>query len=125
MIIHISAELQDVHILQLSTKITNLQELMNLGINGLNVPRHTIQSALYNNRHNINDAAHAVISDWALQYETKSMAYVNIIAGLQKCKMLQLATELRQWAEGEAFTDHISKESKFFLQKYFVIFFFM
>ena len=86
---------------------------MNLGINGLNVPRHSIQSAVYNHRDNIKDAAYAVISEWALQYETKSMAYVNIIAGLQKCKMLQLLTELRQWAEGEAFTEQISKESKF------------
>ena len=82
---------------------------MNLGINGLNVPRHTIQSVVFN----IKDAAHAVLSEWALQYKTKSKAYVNIIAGLQKCKMLQLLTELRQWAEGEAFTDQISKQSKF------------
>ena len=86
---------------------------MDLGIKGLNLPRHTIQSAVYNNKDGIQEAAHAVISDWALQYETKSMAYVDIIAGLQKCKMNQLASEMRQWAEGAAFTKDISKESKF------------
>ena len=86
---------------------------MNLGINGLNLPRHTIQSAVYNHRDNIKDAAHAVLSEWALQHKTKSMAYASMIAGLQKCKMIQLATELRQWAEGEAFTEQISKQSKF------------
>ena len=86
---------------------------MNLGIKGLNLPRHTIQSAVYNNKDCIQDAAHAVISDWALQYETKSMAYVDIIASLQKCKMNQLASEMRQWAEGVAFTEDISKQSKF------------
>ena len=113
MIICISAELEDSHILELSRRITNKQELMNLGIKGLNLPRHTIRSALYKNKDCIQDAAHAVISDWALQYETKSMAYVDIIASLQKCKMNQLASEVRQWAESAAFIEDISKQSKF------------
>ena len=118
MIIRISAELEDAHVLELSTRITNKQELMNLGINGLNLPRHTIQAALYNHRNNITDAAYAVISDWALQYKTKSEAYVDIIAGLQKCKMNQLASEMRQWTEGAAFTEQLSKQSKFNFFKY-------
>ena len=86
---------------------------MNLGIKGLNLPRHTIQSAVYYNKDYIQDAAHAVISEWALQCRDHSVAYRNMIAGLQKCKMTDLATELRQWAEGEAFTEQISKQSKF------------
>ena len=86
---------------------------MDLGIKGLNLPSHTIQSAVYNNKDCIQEAARAVISDWALQYETKSMAYVSMIAGLQKCKMNQLASEMRQWAESAAFTEDISKQSKF------------
>ena len=113
MIICISAELEESHILELSRRITNKHELMNLGIKGLNLPRHTIQSAVYNNKDCIQDAAHAVISDWALQHKTKSLAYVDIIASLQKCKMNQLASEMRQWAEGAAFMEQISKESKF------------
>ena len=86
---------------------------MNLGIKGLNLPRHTIQSAVYYNKDYIQDAAHAVISEWAFQYRDHSVAYINMIAGLQRCKMTHLATELRQWAEGEAFTEQISKQSKF------------
>ena len=113
MIICISAELEDSHILELSKRITSKQELMNLGIKGLNLPRHTIQSAVYNNKDCIQDAAHAVISDWAQKHETKSMAYENIIASLQKCKMNQLASEMRQWAESAAFTEDISQQSKF------------
>ena len=121
MIIRISAELEDSHVLELSTRITNQQELMNLGINGLNLPRHTVQSAVYNNRNSIQDAAYAVISGWALQHKTKSKAYVNIIPCLQKCKMTQLATELRKWVEGATFTEQISKESKFHFFKYHTI----
>ena len=68
---------------------------------------------MYNNKDCIQDAAHAVISDWAQKHETKSMAYENIIASLQKCQMNQLASEVRQWAEVAAFKEDISQQSKF------------
>ena len=35
-----------------------------------------------------------------------------MVAALKKCEMNQLATELRQWVEGAAFTEQLSKESK-------------
>ena len=73
----------------------------------------TIDAALYDNRDRIQDMAYSVLSEWAKQQETKSEAFANIIACLRKCRMIQLANELRQWAEGEAFTEQISKESKF------------
>ena len=117
MLIHISAELKDSHLVELSTRITSQQELMNLGIKGLNLPRHTIQSALYNHRDSIQDAAYAVISDWVLQYETRSKAFATLVACLQKCKMRQLATELRLWVEGADSTQEISKESRYNFSK--------
>ena len=112
-IIHISAELEDAHILELSKKFTNLQDLRTLGINGLNLPMETIDAALYDNRDRIQDMAYSVLSEWAKQQQTKSKAYANIIACLRKCQMIGLANELRQWVEGAAFTEQISKESKF------------
>ena len=113
MIIHISAELEDAHVLELSKKFTNLQDLRTLGINGLNLPMETIDAALYDNRDRIQDMAYSVLSEWAKQQQTKSKAFANIIACLRKCQMIELANELRQWVEGEAFTEQISKESKF------------
>ena len=104
--------LEDYHILELSTRITNQQELMNLGINGLKLPRHTIQSALYNHKGCIQDAANDVLSTWAQRYETPSEAYVNILAGLAKCKMNHLASQLREWSVGVASTWPISNERK-------------
>ena len=112
MIIRISAELEDSHILELSTRIISTQDLLNVGINGLNLPRHTIQSAVHNHKDSIQEAAYIVLTTWANQQETTAEAYINIIAGLKQCKMNQLATELRQWVEGAAFTEQISKESK-------------
>ena len=109
---HILAMLEDSHILALSTRITNLQELMNLGINGLNLPRHIIQSAVYNSKDSIHDATIDVLSSWVKQQANMSEAYVNILASLEKCKMTQLATQLREWAEGTADTCQTSKESK-------------
>ena len=97
---------------KLSTRITDRQELLNLGIIGLQLPRHIIQSALYNDRNSIQDAAFTVISDWVKQQKTRSEAYANITGCLQKCKMKQLATELRQWVEGAVPTE-ISREGKF------------
>ena len=98
--------------------ISNQQDLMKLAINGLKLPRDTVQSALYNNRNSIQDAAYAVISDWALQHRTKSKAYENIIASLQKCEMIHLAIELRQWAEGAASMEQISEKSELNLLKF-------
>ena len=112
MIIYISAALEDSHILELSTRITNQQDLMNLGINGLNLPRHNVQSALYNHRNSIQDAAYAVISDWAQKHESKPKALENIITSLQKCQMIHLAIELRQLAEGAASMEQISDKSE-------------
>ena len=105
--------LEDSHILELSTRITSTPDLLNIGINGLNLPRHTIQSAVHNHRDSIQEAAYTVLTSWANQQETKTEAYLNIIAALKQCKMNQLATELRQWVEGTAFTEQLSKESKF------------
>ena len=112
--------LEDSHVHELSTRITNQQDLMNLGINGLKLPRHTIQSALYNHRDSIQGAAYAVILDWMKQQDTRTEAFANIIDCLQKCKMNQLATELWQWAEGAVLTQ-ISSESKFVIQMYFIV----
>ena len=109
--IHISAQLEDTHILEPSTRITNTQDLLNLGIKGLKLPRHIIQSAVHNHKHNIQEAAYAVLTTWANQQETVLEAYVNIMAALKNCKMNQLATELRQWVEGVTLTEQISEES--------------
>ena len=73
---------------------------------------HKIQSELYNHKESIQDAAYAVISDWVKQYQHASEAYVNILASLEKCKMNQLASQLRKWAEVASDTGQITKESK-------------
>ena len=84
--------LEDAHILELSTRISSTQDLLNLGINGLNLPRHTIQSAVHYHKDSIQEAAYTVLTSWANQQETVAEAYINIVAALKQCKMNQLAT---------------------------------
>ena len=53
--------LEDSHVLNLSQRITSEQELRDLGTKALKVPEHIINTALYNHRTSINDAAHDVL----------------------------------------------------------------
>ena len=107
----IEGVLEDAHILELSTRIISTQGLLNVGINGLSLPRHTIQSTVHNHKDSIQEAAYTVLTTWANQQETVAEAYINIVAALNQCKMNQLATELRQWVDGAVHTSQISKES--------------
>ena len=68
---------------------------------------------MHNHKDSIQEAAYTVLTTWASQQETKAKAYINTVAALKKCEMNQLATELREWVEGAAFTEQLSKESMF------------
>ena len=91
---------------------------MNLGINGLEMPQDMIHSAVYNHKGSIKDAAHDVLSDFVRRFESKMDAYKYLMRGLHKCKMNQLAAEVRQWVEGGWDSQQISDESKYISYKY-------
>ena len=94
------ATLEDSHILKLSQYITSEQVLRELGTNGLGVPERTIDTALYNHRTSINDAAHDVLSTWRKQYQSSQEAYRNLQAGLKRAQMKDLAAKLQSWVQG-------------------------
>ena len=96
----VSGGLEDTHVLELSKRITNEQELKDLGIKALKLPKYIIQAALYNHRTSIQDAAHSVLSTWLKDQPSRKDAYRNLITGLQKAQMNQLAAELQYWVEG-------------------------
>ena len=80
--------------------ITSEQDLRELGTNGLGVPERTIDTALYNHRTSINDAAHDVLSTWRKQYQSSQEAYRNLQAGLKRAQMNDLAAKLQSWVQG-------------------------
>ena len=109
--------LEDLHVLNISQRVTSEQELRNLGTKALKVPEHIIDTALYDNRTSIQDAAHDVLSTWRKQYQSSQGAYLDLLAGLKRAKINQLVTQLRKWVQGTEDVSQISDESKL-LEKY-------
>ena len=73
----ISGILEDWHMLNLAHRITNEQELRDLGTRALKVPEYITNAALYNHRTCIQDAAHEVLSTWRKQQVNDQEAYVD------------------------------------------------
>ena len=101
--------LEDSHILDLSKRITGEEELLTLGIKGLELPDFKIKSALYDNKQ-IQSAAYEVLSSWRQQYENSQEAFQNLIAALVKVEMNQLAAQLQEWTHGTAMSSQLAPE---------------
>ena len=96
----IAGSLTDAHVLELSKRITSEEELMDLGIKVLGLPEFVIKTALFDNREKLQAATHELLSRWLKQQNNRLEAYMNLQVGLRKCRMNQLAMELKQWVEG-------------------------
>ena len=106
MMLFISDTLEDSHILNLSQRITSEQDLRELGIRVLGLQEHITNTALYNHRTSIQDAAHDVLSTWRKQYQSSQEAYMDLKTGLKRAQMHQLAAQLRKWVEGDSPESH-------------------
>ena len=107
-----SGSLEDVHILELSKRITNEPDLMELGVKVLQLPDFIVKTALYNKKE-IQSATHEVISDWSKQQTNTFGAYTALKEALEKSKFTSLAGVLQQWVEGTVQHLDISGQSKF------------
>ena len=81
--------LKDVHLEKVSSLITNPKELKTLGIEGLELPPSTIDSALTHYPGDIRMAAHSVLSEWRRKYEDQSEAFWDLVAALKKYYRLE------------------------------------
>ena len=88
-----ATELTDEHLLNLSKRITGEEELMDLGIKVLDLPRRTIQSAL-SDKKEIQPAAFKILNSWQEKQENAEEAFITLCTLLRKNNMNQLATEL-------------------------------
>ena len=79
--IHVSLSdtLDDVHILELSKRITSESDLMELGIKGLRLEKFLIEAALYRHPKDIQDAALDVLSEWMKQQRNMTDAYTTLL----------------------------------------------
>ena len=108
----ISDSLQDEHVLDLSKRITDGNELMEFGIKVLTFKEDTIKAAMYDYSDSIQAATHKLLSKWLKQQPTRQQAYINLQTGLKRAQMNQLAAQLRKWVEGIDEQPQISGERK-------------
>ena len=105
--------LTDEHILELSKRITDSEELMDLGIRVLKLPESKLRAELYNQHNWIQGATLAALSTWLKHQNTRQEAYRNLCDALTKAEMNHLASELRTWVGGAAESSGVSCDCKF------------
>ena len=96
----ISESLQDENVLELSKRIPDRNGLMDFGIKVLSFPKYTINQALHDHHNSIQAASHELLSEWLARHSSRQEAYVNLLEGLKRAQMEQLATELQSLVQG-------------------------
>ena len=87
-------ELTDARMVLLSSEITSKSTLRNLATVGLNVESAIINRALTNNKDDISEAAHTVLTEWRNRQPNKSIAYTRICEVLTRRKLEMLITAM-------------------------------
>ena len=111
----ISDSLQDEHILELSKRIPDGNELMEFGIKVLMFKEDTIKAAMFDHRDSIQAATHKLLSKWLNQQPNRREAYMNLRVGLNRAQMNQLASNLRVYVEGTDIIPQLIDERKWIL----------
>ena len=96
----ISDSLQDEHVLELSMRIQDRNELMEFGIKVLTFKEDTIKAAMYHQSDSIQAATRELLFKWLAQQPSRQEAYMNLQTGLKRAQMNQLAAELQSWIQG-------------------------
>ena len=89
--------LTDIHILHLSQRITNQNDLLTFGIDILDLPKYKVDSAITNHRE-IGSAVYDVLKTWFKAQHDRKQAYTVLYNSLRENKWDLLATELQKWA---------------------------
>ena len=77
-ILFVSDSLQDEHVLDLSKRITNGEELMDFGIKCLGLPDFKIKTAMYDHSDSIQAATYELLSTWMKKQTDRQEAYKNL-----------------------------------------------
>ena len=111
-VLFISGSLLDQHVLELSKRIPDGNELTEFGIKVLTFKEDTIKAAMYDHSGSIQAATRKLLSKWLKQQLTRQKAYINLLTGLKRAQMNQIAAQLRKWVEGIDHPSQISGERK-------------
>ena len=86
---------------------------MDFGIKGLGLPK-------YDHSDSIQAATYELLSTWLKKQTDRQETYKNMLAGLKKAQMNQLAANLRTWVEGSGVISQTIDQSKFILSTLFI-----
>ena len=89
-----SGSLTDVHLWELAQRIVSEHQLQEIGLKVLKIPLHTIRTALYNKRDNINVAALEVLETWGFDQPNPEAAYTTLYKELKNHGWGELAAEV-------------------------------
>ena len=95
----ITENLTDIHVLKLAERVTNVNDLQQLGVEILDLPKYTVDAAVTNSRNSIQSAVYDVLRTWMKRQSTRREAYDTLMKALLENKWDNLATELREWPE--------------------------
>ena len=85
--------------LKIAERVTNVNDLMMLGVEILDLPKYTVDAAVTNHRNSIQSAVYDVLRTWMRRQNTRREAYDTLMKGLLENKWDNLATELQGWPE--------------------------
>ena len=93
---------------------------MDFGIKCLSLPDFKVKTAMYDHSDSIQAATHELLFTWLKKQTDRQEAYKNLLAGLKRAEMNQLASNLRIWVEGSGVISQILEESKWMMIVYIV-----
>ena len=97
--IHCPGILEDVHVLELAQKFTNMSDLRTLALIGLKLKGYSVDATLHDNDKAIQEAAYKVLQEWIKRQKNKQKAYTKLLAALRKAGFDFMATELQESVE--------------------------
>ena len=98
--------------MKVAQRITNKNELQNLGLKVLKIAGYNVDSALYDEK-DIQSSAHKVLKTWYQDQNNRQEAYRNLYTALYNYGWRLLAGELKQSVEGTT-TSPLLETSKLF-----------
>ena len=81
----------------LAQNITSNRDLRDLGTQGFGFKQNVLDTALRNNKDDINEAAIAIIKKWSDKYEDQAQAYTALCGILRKIGKASWISALDEW----------------------------
>ena len=97
-------KLSHLHIAELCRKITNFGDLRTLAYKGLQLEHYQIEPAISNKPHDIQSAAHEILTGWFGQQTDRHQAFLAFQDALKKCHISMSTEEVEDVTESSEYS---------------------